>query len=57
MEVLRAGSQPSGRGPADWFTGMRRIDALATTAMSHMAVQEKLSGSPADWLEHVTVEQ
>jgi hypothetical protein len=22
--------------------------------MSHIAVQEKLNGSPVDWLEHVT---
>ena len=28
--------------------------ATSTTAMSHIAVQEKLSGSPVDWLEHVT---
>ena len=31
--------------------------ASATTAMSHIAVQEKLNGSPVDWLEHVTDEQ
>jgi quercetin dioxygenase-like cupin family protein len=28
MEVTRAGSQPSTRGPADWFTGTVRIDPL-----------------------------
>jgi quercetin dioxygenase-like cupin family protein len=28
MKVTRAGSQPSGRGPADWFTGQVRIDPL-----------------------------
>ena len=28
MEITRAGSQPSGRGPADWFTGTVRIDPL-----------------------------
>ena len=31
--------------------------ATATTAMSHIAVQEKLNGSPVDWLEHVSEEQ
>jgi quercetin dioxygenase-like cupin family protein len=31
--------------------------ATATTAMSHIAIQEKLNGSPVDWLEHVTDEQ
>lgn len=128
MEIKRIGSQPSGKGPAEYFTGMVRIDPLfsppnparavmalvtfepgartawhthplgqtlivtsgsgwvqreggpvedihpgdvvwfapsekhwhgaaATTAMSHIAVQEKLNGSPVDWMEHVTDEQ
>src|SRR5438105_4935414 len=28
MEIKRIGSQPSGKGPADWFTGTVRIDPL-----------------------------
>ena len=28
MEIKKAGSQPSGKGPADWFTGTVRIDPL-----------------------------
>ena len=28
MEIKRAGSQPSGKGPAEWFTGTVRIDPL-----------------------------
>src|SRR5205823_131839 len=28
MEIKRAGSQPSAKGPADWFTGTVRIDPL-----------------------------
>src|ERR1044071_3771302 len=28
MEIKRAGSQPSGKGSADWFTGTVRIDPL-----------------------------
>lgn len=28
MEIKRAGSQASGKGPADWFTGTVRIDPL-----------------------------
>jgi quercetin dioxygenase-like cupin family protein len=28
MEIKRIGSQPSGKGPADWFTGTVRLDAL-----------------------------
>ena len=125
MDITRAGSQPSGKGPAEWFTGTVRIDPLftapdparvgaalvtfepgartawhthpfgqtlvvtagcgwvqqgggpvmeirpgdvvsfapnekhwhgasATTAMSHIAIQERLNGSPVDWLEHVS---
>jgi len=124
MEIKRIGSQPSGKGPAEYFTGTVRIDPLnsppeparvamalvtfepgartawhthplgqtlivtagcgwvqregghkeeirpgdvvyfepdekhwhgatSTTAMSHIAVQEKFNGSPVDWMEHV----
>src|SRR6478672_11770628 len=28
MDIKRAGSQPSAKGPADWFTGTVRIDPL-----------------------------
>ena len=28
MEIKRVRSQPSGKGPADWFTGTVRIDPL-----------------------------
>jgi quercetin dioxygenase-like cupin family protein len=28
MEIKRSGSQPSGKGPSDWFTGTVRIDPL-----------------------------
>jgi quercetin dioxygenase-like cupin family protein len=28
MEIKRAGSQPSAKGPAEWFTGKVRIDPL-----------------------------
>ena len=128
MDIQRVGSKPSGKGPADWFTGTVRIDspfdrpeparvsgasvtfepgartawhthplgqtlivtagcgwaqreggpveeirpgdvvwfpagekhwhgATATTAMTHIAIQEKLNGSPVTWLEKVTDEQ
>ena len=128
MEIKRSGSQPSGRGPAEYFTGTVRVDPLfsppeparvamalvtfepgartawhthplgqtliitagsgwvqcegglieeiqqgdivwfapgekhwhgarATTAMSHIAIQEKLNGSPVDWMEQVTEEE
>ena len=125
MEIKRSGSEPSGKGPDDYFTGSVRIDplfsppepsrvagALVTfepgartawhthplgqtlivtaglglvqreggpideirpgdvvwfppgekhwhgasprTAMSHIAIQEKLNGSPVNWLEKVS---
>ena len=28
MDIQRSGSRPSGKGPADWFTGTVRIDPL-----------------------------
>jgi len=31
--------------------------ATATTAMSHIAIQEKLNGSPVEWMEQVSDEQ
>jgi quercetin dioxygenase-like cupin family protein len=125
MEIMRSGSQPSGKGPSDWFTGTVRIDPLfdrtdparvagasvtfepgartawhthplgqtlivtvgcgwvqrdggpverihpgdvvwfppgekhwhgatATTALTHIAIQEKLDGNAVQWMEHVT---
>ncbi len=128
MEIRRAGSQPSGKGPAEYFTGAVRVDPLfnppeparvagalvtfepgartawhthpfgqtlivtaglgwvqreggpveeirpgdvvwfapgekhwhgatANTGMSHIAVQEKLNGSPVKWMEQVSDDQ
>jgi quercetin dioxygenase-like cupin family protein len=128
MKITRVGSQPSGPGPADYFTGAVRIDPLfqapepargggasvtfepgartawhthplgqtlivtaglgwvqrdgapveeirpgdvvwippgvkhwhgasATTAMTHLAIQESLDGKPVEWLEKVSDEQ
>jgi quercetin dioxygenase-like cupin family protein len=128
MDIKRCGSRPSGKGPAEYFTGVVRIDpvieaaeparvraatvtfepgartawhthplgqtlivmagcgwaqreggpveeiragdvvwfapgekhwhgAAPTTAMTHIAIQEALNGSPVDWLEHVTDDQ
>jgi len=28
VDIKRAGSQPSSKGPADWFTGTVRVDPL-----------------------------
>jgi quercetin dioxygenase-like cupin family protein len=128
MEIKRSGSQPSGKGPAEYFTGVVRIDPLVqapdparvvaagvtfepgartawhthplgqtlvvtagcgrvqrwgepvqeihpgdviaiapgekhwhgaapTTAMTHVAIQERLEGKTADWLEQVSDQQ
>jgi len=32
MDIFRAGSRPSGKGPTDWFTGTVRIDPLFNPA-------------------------
>jgi quercetin dioxygenase-like cupin family protein len=32
MEIRRSGARPSGKGPADWFTGTVRIDPLFTAS-------------------------
>ena len=128
MDITRIGTRPSGKGPADWFTGTVRIDPLfeapdparvaaatvtfepgartawhthplgqsliviagsgraqrwsgpieeirpgdvirfapgekhwhgaaPTTAMTHIAIQERLDGKAVDWMEHVTDDQ
>ena len=128
VDIKRSGAQPSGAGPADWFTGAVRIDPLftapdparaagahvtfepgartawhthplgqsliviagsgraqrwggpieeirpgdvirfapgekhwhgaaPTTAMTHIAIQERLDGKAVDWMEHVTDDQ
>jgi quercetin dioxygenase-like cupin family protein len=128
MEIKRSGSQPSGKGPSEWFTGAVRIDPLfqapdpalvqgasvtfepsartawhthplgqtliitsgcgraqrwggpieeirpgdvvwfapgekhwhgaaPTTAMTHIAIQEKLDGKVVEWMEQVSDEQ
>lgn len=32
MEISRNGTRPSGKGPAEWFTGQVRFDALFSAA-------------------------
>ena len=68
MDIRRNGSQPSGKGQADYFTGTVRIDPLfdahepahgatGTTAMTHISIVELLDGKSADWMEKVSDEQ
>ena len=46
-------------GDAVWFSPGERHwhGATATTAMTHIAIQEQLDGKAVDWEEHVSVEQ
>jgi len=46
-------------GDIVWFAPEEKHwhGAAPTTAMSHIAIQEKLDGKVVDWLEHVTEEQ
>ena len=55
MEIKRNGSQPSGKGPADWFTGNVRIDPLhqapapARVGISHVTFEP---GARTAWHSH-----
>jgi quercetin dioxygenase-like cupin family protein len=46
-------------GDVVWFAPGEKHwhGATATTAMTHIAIQEALEGKAVDWLEHVTDEQ
>jgi quercetin dioxygenase-like cupin family protein len=47
MDITRAGSQPSGKGPADWFTGTVRIDPLFAVAELSRAVANTVTFEPS----------
>ena len=46
MKISRSGSQPSTKGPADWFTGTVRIDPLFTTAVPARAAGAAVTFEP-----------
>jgi quercetin dioxygenase-like cupin family protein len=46
MEIKRSGSQPSGKGPADWFTGTVRIDPLFQPISPARAVGASVTFEP-----------
>ena len=55
MNISRAGSQPSTRGPADWFTGTVRIDPLFTAPSPARAIGAAVTfepGSRTAWHTH-----
>ena len=59
--VQREGGPVEEIRPGDvvWFAPGEKHwhGAAATTAMSHIAIQEKLDGKAVDWMEHVSDEQ
>jgi quercetin dioxygenase-like cupin family protein len=48
--------EPIRPGDVVWFPPGEKHwhGAAPTTAMTHIAIQERLDGSPVDWLEHVS---
>ena len=46
MEIKRSGSQPSGKGPADWFTGTVRSDPLFQPIAPARAVGASVTFEP-----------
>jgi quercetin dioxygenase-like cupin family protein len=55
MQIQRIGSQPSNKGPADWFTGTVRIDSpFKGTAPAHIggAIVTFEPGARTAWHTH-----
>ena len=55
IEIIRNGSQPSNKGPADWFTGATRIDPLFAAKDSARAAAALVTfepGSRTAWHTH-----
>jgi quercetin dioxygenase-like cupin family protein len=46
MEITRLGSQPSGKGPGEWFTGSVRIDSLFQPNGHRRAAGAKVTFEP-----------
>ena len=46
MEIKKAGTQPSEKGPSDWFTGAVRIDPLFQTPDPARAVGASVTFEP-----------
>jgi quercetin dioxygenase-like cupin family protein len=46
MEIKRSGSEPSARGPADWFTGTVRIDPLFAASAPARAAGNAVTFEP-----------
>jgi len=49
MEIKRSGSQPSGKGPGDWFTGVVRIDPFFDrTDPARVSIPQVIRFTPGD---------
>lgn len=46
MNITRIGTQPSAKGPADWFTGAVRIDALFAANEARRAASALVTFEP-----------
>ena len=46
MDIKRVGTQPSGKGPAEWFTGAVRIDPLFKTGAPARAAGASVTFEP-----------
>jgi quercetin dioxygenase-like cupin family protein len=46
MDIKRSGSQPSGQGPADWFSGVVRIDPLFSVSAPARAAGNAVTFEP-----------
>ena len=47
MQIKRSGSQPSGKGPSEWFTGTVRIDPLFPVTAPARAAGNAVTFEPA----------
>ena len=46
MDIKRAGSQPSAKGPSEWFTGTVRVDPLFTAPASALVAGASVTFEP-----------
>ncbi|PZQ49915.1 MAG: cupin domain-containing protein [Rhodovulum sulfidophilum] len=55
MDISRNGARPSGKGPADWFTGVVRVDPLFTAPSPARAAAAQVTfepGARTNWHTH-----
>lgn len=55
MEIMRNGSNPSGKGPSDWFTGTVRLDPLFAANEARRAAAASVTfepGARTTWHTH-----